>query len=366
MKRLVLCICLLPAISFARQTPEHFQKVFNQAKQPVSVLRTTSATLDSTYTYQGEDEVLTTISYYAYDESGRQIKEESKSYNYLDGSMALSSKTEFIYPEKAGDGSYETEERNFVYHDGEWVLVLKTINQYNASAVQTAMQSFRQENGEWVKDWVWSTSEYDDKGFPKVVMDSTFHADGSLEIYKMEAVYDDNNRVKEGVNYYWDEDAKEWITVQNALLSYNDQGLVTSQYTEYLEEGEWIFGFEYTYQYDDRGNMIREEDKENDGFFTHTRFQNFYSDNIVTHNEAIRLNKDFKIAVNSDSRTLTFDLGDIAEGTISLINTSGAIVRHETVRNSQQSISLNTLASGFYIVRLSTSQGEQSFKVVVR
>lgn len=366
MKRLVLCICLLPAISFARQTPEHFLKVFNPTKQHVSVLRATSATLDSTYTFQGEDEVLTTISYYAYDESGRQIKEERKSYSDLDGSMVLSAKTEFIYPENMGSGPYEIEERDFTYKGGEWKPVIKTFNQFNAAAVQTAMRSFRYENGEWVKDWVWETIEFDDKGTPKVVMDTTFHTDGSLEVYKMEAVFNDNNLVTGGINYYWDEESEEWITVQNAQLSYDDQGHVIRQYTEFMEEGEWIFGFEYTYQYDDRGNMIREEDKENDGFFTHTRYQNFYSDNTVTHNEAIRLNQDFKIAMNSYSRTLTFDLGDIAEGKISLINASGAIVHHETVRNSQQSISLNMLAAGFYIVRLSTSQGEQSFKVVVR
>ena len=159
---------------------------------------------------------------------------------------------------------------------------------------------------------------------------------------------------------------KDWIPSQKAQLTYDDQGNVISQYTEFMEDGEWIFGFEYTYQYDEHRNMIRETDKENDGFTLYIRFQNFYSDNTITHNETIRVDRDYKIAVNSSSRTLEFDLGDIEEGKVSIINASGAIVRRETVRDSQHSIPLNTLASGFYIIHIYTSQGEQSRRVIIR
>lgn len=366
MKKLVLCICLLPVISFAQQTSGHFLKVFNRTTQTVSSLRMANTALDSTYTYQGSDNKLTDIAYYTYDESGRKIKMETKSAYSSDGDLSLSSKTEYIYPENIGNTSYETEERAYSYKDGEWMPVYKTFNTYTAAAVQTAMRSYRNENGEWVKDWVWETAESDDKGNPLIVMDTTFHADGSLEVYKMDAVYSDGGLVLGGTNYDWSEELKDWIPSQKAQLTYDDQGNVISQYTEFMEDGEWIFGFEYTYQYDEHRNMIRETDKENDGFTFYIRFQNFYSNNTITHNETIRVDRDYKIAVNSSSRTLEFDLGDIEEGKVSIINASGAIVRRETVRNSQHSIPLNTLASGFYIIHVYTSQGEQSRRVIIR
>ncbi|WP_455639686.1 T9SS type A sorting domain-containing protein [Parabacteroides sp.] len=366
MKKVVLCICLLPVISFAKQTPDHFLKVFNQGTQAVSTLRTAAATLDSTYVYQGEEEMLTDIHSYTYDESGRKVKEETKSVNSFNGNQSLSSRTEYIYPETPGNGSYETEERVYSYHEGEWLPVLKTFNEYNASAVQTAMRSYRYENGEWVKDWVWDTVEYTDKGYPKVAMDSTFHTDGSLEVYKMDAVFGDNGLVASGINSEWNEESKAWVPNQNAKLTYDEQGNVISQYTEFLEDGKWIFGFEYTYQYDAHGNMTLEEDKENDGTVFYMRYRNFYSDNTTTHNESIQAGRDFNIAVNASSRMLEFDLGDVTEGQIRLINASGVVVRQETVRNSQHAIPLNSLSSGFYIVHMNTPQGEQSRRVIIR
>lgn len=86
--------------------------------------------------------------------------------------------------------------------------------------------------GEWVKDWVWETAESDDKGNPLIVMDTTFHADGSLEVYKMDAVYSDGGLVLGGTNYDWSEELKDWIPSQKAQLTYDDQGNVISQYTE--------------------------------------------------------------------------------------------------------------------------------------
>ena len=96
MKKLVLCICLLPVISFAQQTSGHFLKVFNRTTQTVSSLRMANTALDSTYTYQGSDNKLTDIAYYTYDESGRKIKMETKSAYSSDGDLSLSSKTEYI------------------------------------------------------------------------------------------------------------------------------------------------------------------------------------------------------------------------------------------------------------------------------
>lgn len=367
MKKLLLLACLFPCMSFAQQTPGHFSQIFGHTPTAAGSLRSATATLDSMYIYQGKDEVLTDIYYYDYDPSGRQIKVEKKSMRGSDGQLQLSSKTEYIYPEHPGLNPYEIEERSYSYRNGQWQPTYKEINVYDAvTAIQIGMRSYLYRNGEWIKDWIWEAVEYTDEGYPSAVMDSTFSSEGEVEVMRMDAIYAGGNRPVSGTVYQPGEATGEWLPMQRNQLAYDDRGNILRQYSELMEEGKWVFGFEYTYQYDERGHMTHETDREADGFVFLTRYQNFYSDRTVTHNETLRANPGFRITMNPSARTLDVNLGEEEEGQLSIVSATGITVYQRKIYGSAQSVSLHSIPTGFYIIHIYTPGGKHSQQVIIR
>ena len=367
MKKLVLFVCLLPCLSFARPSSDHFSKIFGATHPKTSSLRAAASTLDSIYTYQGEENRLTDIEYHTYDASGRLIKEERKLSRGFDGDLVLSSKTEYSYPENPGTGRYETEEKTYRYDNGQWTLVSKTLNGYaTATATQIYMRSYLFEDGKWKKDWIWEAVEYTDEGYPSLVVDSTFHSDGSVDVMRMDAVYDGRPVPSEGSMYGLDEKTGEWIAIQRNRMEYNDEGNILSQYAELLEDGEWGFGFEYTYQYDERGNVTHETDREADGTVFLIRYRNFYSDRLVTHNQTLQAAPDYTVRIHPASRVLEVNLGEATEGQVAIINAAGTTVYRQTLHSSLSSLPLNSFSTGFYIIHIYTPAGEASHQVVIR
>lgn len=367
MKKFVLFVCLFPYLSFAQQSTNHFSKVFGSGLPTVESLRAASPTLDSMYIYQGKENRLTSIEYYTYDASGRLIKQEGKTAGGPDGDLFLTSKTEYSFSESQEAGRNETEEQIYVYDNGQWLPVYKVFNGYAAATgTQVYMRSFLNQNGEWKKDWTWEAVEYTDEGFPSLVMDSTFNHDGSIEVMRMEASYNSLNLPAEGLTYSQDMETGKWLPMQRDRLEYNEQGKMLRQYAELMEDGQWEFGFEYTYQYDERGNMTHETDREADGSVFLIRNQNFYSDRIVTHNQTLRADPDYTVRMNPTSRVLQVDLGEATEGRITIINAAGTTVYQQTIHSSFSNFSLDSFSTGFYIIHIYTPAGEASHRVIIR
>lgn len=365
MKKLVLLACLVPCLSFARQVPDHLHRFFDRSLPSAVQLRSAGATLDSTYMYQGDDELLTDIYCYMYDETGFKTTEFRKSGYSTEGSQKITSKTEYSVPENPKPGFTEIQEFAYIYNEGEWQPVSKTFNRYNDLSIQVCMREYVYNNGEWVKNWVSEAVEY--KGnLPLVVMDSTFNSDGTVDVMKLEAVYDGGTLPASGKISYWDPASSEWIVREQAHLTYDDQGNTIRQYTEIWEEGAWKFGFEYTWEYDERGNMTREYDKEEDQSVYTFRYQNFYSDGVATHTDPIPVSNPLQVRLNPSSRTLHIDLAEETTGKLTIVNAAGIVMQQTVVRDRQTDLPVSSWPAGYYIVHLSTSRGVLSQQVIIR
>lgn len=373
MKKFLLFVCLWPCISFAGERSGHFLKIFGRVSPKTTQLRSASSTplarplRDSMYTYQGEENVLTSIEYYTYDALGRPARVETQSVRAADGRLVPSSRTEYSFLEDQKGELYEWTETTYVYDREQWQQASFVVNGYDAATdLQIYMKSFLYENNELVKDWTWEAVEFTPEGYPSLVMDSMFHHDGSVDVMRMDATYDGFNRPVRGTTYGQVPETGEWFPVQRDQLAYDDEGKILRQYAESMEDGRWVFSFVYTYQYDERGNMTHETDREADGSVYRIRYQNFYSDRVVTHNETLRANPSYTVRMIPSSRILQVDLGEAAEGQITLVNAAGSIVYRQTLHSAVSSIPLGALSTGFYIIHIYTPEGEASHQVIIR
>lgn len=365
MKKLLLLACLVPCLSFARQVPDRIHRVFGRTAPSGVQLRSARATLDSTYMYQGDYEMLTQIECHTYDASGFRTSTVSK-YRYgSENDMRIGSKTEYSVPEHPKPGFTEILETSYTYNEGEWQPVSKVVNRYNDLPTQVAMEEYVCRDGEWVKNWVWEVVEY--KGnLPIIAMDSTFNSDGTVDLMKLEAIYEDGTFPSASKMSYWDPASSEWILRQRAELTYDDRGNMLRQYSEEWIDGAWQFSFEYTWEYDDRGNMINEYDKEDDLSVFPIRYQNFYSDGVATHNEPIQVTNPLQVRLNPSSRTLHIDLSEATTGKLTIVNAAGVVMQQTVVKDRLTDIPVSSWPSGYYIVHLSTSRGALSQQVIIR
>lgn len=363
MKRFLLSVCLLPGLALAQGVSDKtkkYQRFFKKAA-PIEMRAAAPALLDSVYTYQTEQGILTDKVYYTYDEAGLMLTELRKSSYGQEGEFVVNYKGEYTYSTIAGGKSVE--EINYALADGEWVPSFKRTTEYNQKQMTVAMYDYYYKDGKWMKDEFQVSAEFNADGYPTVLMDSTFVEDGTVEVMRMDATYDKKHNV-EGLSIFA-QVGNEWIPAQKAKLTYDEAGRQLSQYHEVMEDGEWTFSFFYTYEYDERGNMIRETD-EMEGFdkpFV-MRYQNFYSDNIVTKNEQVDARSSIRITLNNNDKTLSVDLGEEQRATLTIINAGGAIVRRVSV-NQLDTLPLYDL-SGYYIVHIQTAKGVKSQSVIIR
>lgn len=362
MKKFVLLVCLLPGLAFAQRVSNKsakFQRFF-QKSAPVETKMSafTSATLDSVYWYQGSEEVLTSKRYFTYNEAGQKQTESS-------GRFVIDSKVEYTYA--TGSDGKSVEEISYRLDNEKWLPTYKAVTKYNHTQSPIGMYQYYYKEGVWVNDNFQTSTEFNAGGYPTVIMDSTFFEDEPTNVMRMEVAYDKKNNA-EGLSIL--EPGKtngEWIPAQKAKLTYDDNGLVLSQYHEVKDDdGKWKFSFLYTYQYDERGNIIREIDENEEYEKPYPmRYQNFYSDNVVTKNESIHVNNAIRIAVNAGSKSLSVDLGEQQRAIVTIINAGGAVARRISVDESLSTIALNEL-NGYYIIHIQTAKGVKSQSVIIR
>lgn len=365
MKKFLLFICLLPGLAFAQSVSNKAAKFqrFLQKSAPIETRASVfaTATLDSTYWFQGAEELLTNRTYFTYNDAGQVVR---KMFSSGDG-FVVSGKAEYSY---AGTAENKSEEEiNYHLENGQWIPGYKTVTKYNHTQTPIAMYQYYYEEGVWVDDNFQVSTEFNADGYPTVLMDSAFHKEEPVTVMRMEIAYDKKHNA-EGLNILEPGRTNgEWILSQKAKLTYDEAGRTLSQYHEVKDdEGNWEFSFYYTYEYDERGNMIREIDK--DAEFVNPypmRYQNFYSDHVVTKNESIQVNNTIRMAVDAGSQSLSVDLGEEQRATVTIISAAGAVVRRISLNESLSTISLNEL-NGYYIVHIQTLGGVKSQSVIIR
>lgn len=364
MKKFVLFVCLLPGLAFAQSVSNKAAKFqrFLQKSAPIETRASVfaSATLDSTYWFQGAEEWLTSRTYFTYNDAGQVVR---KMFSSGDG-FVVSGKAEYSY---AGTAENKSEEEiNYHLENGQWIPGYKTVTKYNHTQTPIAMYQYYYEEGVWVDDNFQVSTEFNADGYPTVLMDSTFQKEEPVTVMRMEVTYDKKHNA-EGLSILKSgKTSGEWIPDQKAKLTYDEAGRTLSQYHEEMEDGKWKFSFLYTYEYDERGNMIREIDKnvESERPFP-MRYQNFYSDHVVTKNESIQVNDVIRMAMNAGSKSLSVDLGEEQRATVTIISATGAVVRRISLNESLSTISLNEL-NGYYIVHIQTLGGVKSQSVIIR
>lgn len=362
MKRFLLSVCLLPGLALAQGASEKTKMIQRllQKAYPIETRAASPAVLDSVYTYQTDEEVLTNKVYYTYDEAGLKKTELRKSSDGQEGAFSVKHKAEYTYTATQGGRSEEV--INYHLEEGKWNPIYKSTTVYNQVS-PIATYDYYYDKGKWTKIESLVSTAFNADGYPTVMIDSVFRKDGTAKAMRMEATYNKKHNVDSVV--FFEKAGEKWMPTQKAKLTYDEAGRQLSQHHEVMRDGKWNFSFLYTYEYDERGNMIREIDEgENYSNPSHIRYQNFYSDNIVTKNDRIDADSPIRIRINNTDKTLYVDLSEEQQATLSIINAGGTIVRRVSV-NQTATLPMYDL-NGYYIVRIQTSKGVKSEAIIIR
>lgn len=359
MKRFLLAMIMIPLCATGQQLKENgnsLKWIKNNLDQ-ISVLRSdpTPPQLDSVYTYTNQPEKLETIEYHKYDEVGRLAQTIQKVV-----SSDTFSKSEYEYLEN------RTVETYYSLNNNEWKKTSKFEIDYNEAGKQKETRDYEYENGEWVLIDKIVALEFDENGNFTILIDSIFEGD-ELQIFKMELAYSADYKTADEKYYVWSEDKSEWIHQQTNQYTFDENfNVIHDTAIEHLDGSDWYKSYEAFYTYDERKNLIegKEFNWDSDGseYAFYARMENYYSDNLITANKVIT---NRTVNIRLEDRNLSIDLGNDSNGQISIVGITGKIYQQNRLEGQVNSISLNGIPSGIYILQINTPSGTQTEKIIL-
>lgn len=365
MRTFLLLLCMLPCIAFAGNLPKSIKNIeaFKKVNQQSRLRSDQTIVLDSTYTFSGTEKRLNSITKYIYDKQGR-IAEEEYTYNMDNLEFKRFEKSIYNYKD---DFSYPSEQRNYILIDGEWVEDSKSSLEYSKGIVPIETRDSCFLNGEWYLEELIQAKEFDEEGYPIMFESTSWEGGSSPEYASFAFTYDKNYMVETMKHFLLYQEKNEWIHVQTNHFKWDQNGCLLRDYAEEYDsdKGEWIESYEIIYTYDERNNLIEENESMYGISYSSINHQNFYSDKVITVNKQIAPFSDIKIINNPSSHILTVDLGEQTKGTIIIIDTAGKMVLNKILSSNSNEIPLQ-LRFGFHIVKVKTDKGTFTEKIFIR
>lgn len=361
MKQFLLGLCLLPGLMAAAPREKKAVECIRFNQPAVNVLRAATPQIDSSYTYS--EGHLQSKLVYAYDEEGKVKTTYRYDYRSASNSWLFLGKTEYSNHTTDEYGGYGYSTAYFAWTEaGEWEEQTRFNEHFLASGLQDVMEEFILVDGQWVCDWSYRGTEYQD-GLPIAMVDSMAEGQNmrdpkvEVDIEKGTITYDAQRRPVTMKDYAWDPEREDWLLVADVTLEYK-----TPTGKDYVISGTMLDGYDelypyyYEYTYDRYGNEIeeREVDEDGDEFLFQHRY--FYNDGTVTVNESVAAAPESSWALTGAG---TLVVTTSTPQPFALYSISGKMIYNKQLAAGRHEIPVQPLARGIYLIRV----GEQSGKV---
>jgi len=252
----------------------------------------------------------------------------------------------------------------------QFVFEYKSTNEFNPES-----------NEEWITDSEWNQElnlwipkikqihSYDTEG--KIVTLITGSWNQGLETWsfyrKVEYGYDAFDNLNLLTEYQWNSTSQAWDfpALTKIELTYDEYDRISSyiSYNKDFGASFWIAGYQYTYVYDDNGQVKeyaslrwKENQQQWEGI---NRLVHFYGSGQVGTNEQIASTPKIAFFPNPASEIIYFTAPIPAHSWIE--DMSGKIIK---ISNSQEQIDISHLPSGIYLLRVATGEGTSTHKMV--
>ena len=319
---------------------------------------------DSIYEYYGRDgvwKILSSKTFCTYYDFGR-VKQEIVYVIDYNGVERLSGKIDYVY---VVDGNVVAIEKTYSYFndiDNTWKLSSKELTKFLLEYYEIPLlytySSYNDESGEWE----------------------------IIEYFEPEIEYDSENRIISGVLDY---DDGTYTT--RADVTYNEQGLYNTIISTESFEGEeskektefkyndkkqkieeniyfydsetdvWVLDETISYEYDEKGNMIKRAASSEDGSLYINYYENIYlgasSNDVITSVQSV-------VYPNPVSDVLFIRLEGADNAVVTLVNAAGGMVLQQTISGSTASIPVQSYAKGYYLLTIKTNKGVVTHKIV--
>jgi len=347
-------------------------------------------TIDSVYTYEGENRTPVRIAAYTYGGNNGNWNEMTQERGMLDINEdgVISDDEEYMidytYTNK-GDWSEEKvlyEEEGLWYYktpDGwsaQFKFVLcytfpyKTLMrnyQFSDKEVIHNYQLFNYEEDDWLLAMKRLTVEYNDRNLPSVQIDSMYYTDGTAIAQRIELLYNEDGRCS--VSTIYEETdllalEHDWNASFKTEFFYNREGKVEKEIDYHYSGDEWSYSSTTEYKYNDgHGDCISEIRSNKNGIVSEIYYEYKYS--IRGANEHIS-SVQTKAYPNPVSDVLHVSINGADNATITITNIAGSIVVQQKTNQPITQIPVHSLSGGYYFLTVQTATKTETHKVFIK
>ena len=321
---------------------------------------------DSIYEYYNNDEGEKTLYYktsLTYYDFGR-VKQEINYYVDGEGNDITKYKIDYTYVIDANIVAVEMIYSDFNNIDNKWEIrskdCYKFMLDYYEIPLEYVSYSYNAESGEWESgdEEMEPTIEYDSENRPIVVIMHYTRYEGEETDFtiRVDITYNEQGLYNTLLITESFENGNEWK--EKTEKKYNDKKqLIEEIYSYYDSEiGEWVSEGSRYYEYDEKGNKI----KETRGEYV-TYYENIYlgesSNDVISSIQSI-------VYPNPVSDVLFIRLESADNAVVTLVNAAGGVVLQQTINGPVASIPVQSFAKGYYFLVIKTDKGMVTHKVV--
>ena len=346
-------------------------------------------TIDSVYTYKGEDKKLVRIAAYTYAGNNGNWNELTQEKGMLDINEdgVISDDEEYMidYTYTKGDWSEKKalyEEEGLWYYktpDG-WSTQFKFVlcytfpysalmrnYQFSDKEVMRYYQLYNYEEDDWVLAMKKITAEYNDRDLPSVQIDSMYYTDGTATAQRTELLYNEEGRCSVSIVYEATDMlaiGHEWSASFKTEFFYNREGKVEREIGYHYSGDEWSYLSTTEYEYDnDHWDCISEIRSNENGIVNEIYYEYKYSIRGANEHISSVQSKAYPNPV-SDILYVTVDGADNA--IITLTNITGSIVVQQKTNQPTTQIPVHSLAGGYYFLTVQTATKTETHKVFIK
>jgi len=385
MKRNLLLLLALPCLLSAqvategKRTPGQWLSKLQTADGIALRAESIDNLPDSTYTYY--DGRLYKAVGITYNETNGWVAQEKgfTDYNY-NGVVDNAFKIDYTYakPGQTDAGEIVLVQEAIMYmmprQDGVWEDYSREITSYNATNMPVKTSFYYTDGkGGWDISEAIETVEYDGNGNPAVMISSySLGAGGMRADMRFEIFYDGQGRFK-GFNTFvpirggTDEG---WEPAESIVVTYDNLGNRVDTHFERDDEGEWQNTYIIETIYDERGNVISEEERDlgEDGEY-HTvwidTYRHVYLPDVITSAVKAEAVRSSVVYPNPSTDYVTVSLPDAGQALVTISDLSGKTVGRQAI-GRQASIAVHSLPAGVYLLTVQTAGKTDVHKLIVK
>ena len=341
-------------------------------------------TIDSAYTYEGEEKKLAKITAYSYGGNGGSWDEMTQERGVFDINLdgVTSDDEEYKIDYTYNPSGELCEEEALLYYktrDG-WSaqvkydvcynipdgMVMKNY-QFSDKAVIHNYQFYVKLEDKWELAIKKVTTEYNDQKLPFVQMDSSYFTDGTEAIaQRIELSYNENGKCSVSTLYEktnMPAIGQEWRAFSKTEFSYNRDGKIEREIDYHYSGNEWSYLSTTEYEYNERGNCISEIKSNENRIIDEIYYKYKYS--IRGANEHIS-SVQSKVYPNPVSDVLSVTIDGADNAIITLTNVAGSVVVRQKINQPATQIPVHYLAGGYYVLTVQTTTKTETHKILIK